>query len=366
MGKEGDKMKLKIIAMLMLSIFLGGCNNVKTTNPSGQKKIYQSDYKLAETKVIKSSDLIKELKNNSIKIEDHDLDFGEYSFRQDNMFVNIYTQEKGQDGDIENIQHIKIDLDNEEEGKIIENLVFKSIANLVKEEKLNSWLEDLEDQYDDFEKKGQLEARDEVSDMIRIGNIYASFVGTPAHGYKQFEIAWGDWSNLPEEFKGLAAELENQGLLIIDYTNGNKGSMINVQDGSYYLHANSKSVSKVEDKDASNLVGYRITYNPNDKHSYSSQLYGLIPENTKQPIKTEDMAGIDTVSRVMDMDWDDFVELTSEINDILEKDRKESYQGNQGMYNIEGEVGGYKYKISSELFDLFYSYTVLIEGTVHK
>lgn len=361
MGKEGDKMKLKIIAMLMLSIFVAGCNNAKITNPSGQNESYQSDYKLAETKTIKSSELIKELKNNGIKIDDNDLVFGEHSFRQDNMFVNIYSQEKGQDGDIENIQHIKIDLDNEEKGKISENIVFNSIVNLVKEEKLNSWLEDLETQCDDLEKKGQLEARDEISDMIRIGNLYASFVGNPAHGYRQFEIAWGDWSNLPEEFKGLAAELENQGLFIIDYTNGNKGSMINIQDGSYYLHANSKSVSRVEDKDANNLVGYKITYNPNDKHSYSSQLYGLIPENTKQPIKIEDMAGIDTVSRVMDMDWDDFNELTSEINDILEKDRKESYKGNQGMYNMEGQAAGYKYKISSELFDLFYSYTVLIE-----
>ena len=355
----------------MCSLFLAGCTGKQIESNLVARPIYKSDHKAKKGQVIPLEALMKELEKNGVEIEDLNSDpdhmVEEYYFNVDKMSVNLFTRKKSEDHDQPVLQRIVISPNDirPEKTQIHENPFFKSLMMIMEDDAgLIDWLVDLEEQYTPLGKEEVVSDQADIADIMAIGRTYISFYGVPLHDYKSLEIVWGDWEDMPGEFEGLVAELEHQGLMVTAYAKGFKGDMIKLESKPYYLIQKGWSNwpyydSKIEN--TSKAVAYKIMVDPNREQPYSAQLYGLIPEGLDNLVKVEDMLGIDTLSRVMEMSWEDFNDITSSINEQLNSTKEGLELRRQGDYKAQGQVNGYQYEIYAEMYGGAYRFTVLIE-----
>lgn len=341
------------------------------------RSIDQSDDKKMGEDAITLEGLVNELEDHEVKIDlldsvNRDL-LEEYSYDLDHAKITMITQRALEGSDKRMLQTMIFEVDDNhkedvyaEEVKLHENPFIKSAAGLIQDETLTSWIADLEEEYKERKLNKTDSGNNQIVDMKVIGRTHVVFVGDLEEGYKGIEISWRNEGDIPQEFERVVTELEEEGLVTFDYIRGYEGNMINLESKEYCLIQRVKSdVTKDEDiEDINNIVSYKVMYDPDEKQHYSAKLYGLIPVKSSEIVKVDEMVGINAISKVMDMNSDDFNELTSVLNQELVKAKKsflvalEEGEMTEGLvgscsYKQEGQVAGYSYQIYAEPRDGF-------------
>ena len=355
-------MKLKLIVMFLSCLLFIGCSTENIKSTSVEMPIYKSDYKPTDDHKITLEDLENELEKSGVELESYqsNMESGlqQYDFQVDKMQVTIFTKIAEENQVQEVLKSIHLRAEDPQGAKISQTPFFNSLVALINEPQLREWGESLENKYEALKLKEVLEDSERAQDITMAGRTYLSFVGVPLYGYKELEMIFGDWQDIPEELKGIAAELENQGLLTVDYSEGISGNMIKLESRLYHLIDKGRYASVEEPREGSmdteDVVGYKVMCDLTKSNKYSAQLYGFMPVESNDVVKIEDMLGIDAISRVMNMTWDEFGEVTRVINQELMKAQAPE---NERQYNAEGTAAGYRYELYAE----GYGFTVLLE-----
>lgn len=354
-------MKSKLVVIFLSCLLFVGCSSNKTNITAAQMPIYNSDYQPEDDHKITLEEVKKELTKSAVELEtyewDEELGLQEYNFQIDKMQVTIWTKRMEENKE-EVLKSMHLRADEPQGAKISQTSFFKSLVALINEPQLRGWGEALEEKYEELKLKEVLEDSERVEDVIVAGRTYLSFVGAPVYGYKELNIVFGDWQDIPEELRGIVAELENQELYTVDYSQGKNGGMVKLESRHYHMINNGRYTFvdwDLEDLiEAEDVVGYKIMYDLTKKNKYSAQLYGFMAIESNDAVNIQDMLGIDAISSVLDMNWDDFNEVTYVINQELMKAKNLE---DERQYNAEGTVAGYSYEIYVE----WNKFTVLLE-----
>lgn len=356
-------MKFKLLTIFVCTLLFVGCTGKKIETPPIDQRVYQSDYKLKEPEYILFKNLQAELEKNGLELENNSLELeqedeyahtadSDYHFLGKDMWANVYIEKEKREKPGEIVRRIELGLNNDSE----------TFIGLTDNEKINSWIADLEDQYTELG-----ETRNEthggyvrIRDAMAIDGAIINFIGFPG-GYKGLEIELGNIDRIPKEFEGVVAELEQKDLFVTDYTNGFRGNQITLANIQHYLNEEINYYREMTNEvHLSNSMAYKIMYDPHNKNHYSTQLYGIIPDYPDDFTPIEDMVGIDVISRVMDMSWDDFEEITSKLNKELEKVKKMQNERFFTKHSAEGQVAGYRYELAAQMYGEFNRFTVLV------
>ncbi len=362
-------MKFKVITILICSILFVGCQSEKIESPVTEQETYNSDYSVENDNVITLKDLEKELSKSGVKLEKYgdvsESSLGEYYLLVDQMNINILTKISGEKQE-EVIQNIRLSPAEAKGVEINQTPFFNNLLMQIGGTQIKGWLASLEEEYKELEEKEAPRGAKEIIDMLASGRSYLTFSGEPSHNNKVLEIAFRNWEDIPNELRGATAELENQNFVTIDYAKGFKGDVVYLASLKYHLVESGEFRYREEPAeslgDIESLVAYKVMYNPSNNFNYSAQLYGFMPVDSDGDVKVEDMLGIDTISRVMDMSWDDFTQVTGAINQELTKLKELGSQAQfQQEYNAEGRIAGHRYELYAESYGGYYKFTVFLE-----
>lgn len=363
-------MKFKVITILICSILFVGCQSEKIESPALEQETYKSDYSVENDNVITLKDLEKELNKSGVKLEKYgdvsESSLGEYYLLVDQMNVNILTKISAEKVGEEVIQSIRLSPAEAKGVNINQTPFFNNLLMQIGETQIKRWLTSLEEEYKELEEKEVARDSEEIIDILASGRNYLTFLGEPSHNHKVLEIAFRNWEDIPKELRGAAAELENQDFVTIDYAKGFKGDFVYLASLKYHLIDSGEYRYREELAeslvDTENLVAYKVMHDPSNNFNYSAQLYGFMPVDSDDTVKVEEMLGIDTISRVMDMSWDDFTQVTGAINQELTNLKEPGSQAEfRPEYNAEGRIAGHKYELYAESYRGYYKFTVLLE-----
>lgn len=384
----------KIISILLFSILFVGCSNVKTKDIVFNTQIYETPYETIEENTVTIEDLEKELQKSGIELQEivsERLFTKLYNIHEEDMNIIILVNNRPGEKYDKTLQEIEITIWDDKK-ELAAHPLIKNIAKLMGEEAILSWIGEQEELYhtnienmnehkesprevlydpignSEIETYRSSPYRDYIGDIVTVGRNYIVFEGRVGESRKKLQFSWGALPLVSKELKGVASELENKGLLITSYIEGAGADQVKITTPEYYLTENDRyhyryyhnEIEKMI-TDVEKAVSYKIMYDPNSSNGYSVQLYGLMYADESQNVKVEDMIGIDTISRVMNIDGGDFIHITKKINQELIKARKLLNPNLQREYYNEGDVGEYHYKIYVPSGIDIYHFTVFIE-----
>lgn len=366
-------MKKLITGIFICGIILTGCigakymgtkiNSINTVSAV----TYESPYEMIQDNTIMLSDLEKELQDRGIGLEArnrYNKYTSEYYLEYEGTVINIVCYDITDKKENEVITDIHMNWDDKVE--LNNHPVVESIANLIGKEKVLTWIKEKEEKWDKIAQENSKEESymDSFAEFLNIERCFIHLMGWNSNrGYnRNLEFTWAFVPYVGKEFEGIAGDLERSGLLVTGYIEGAGGNQINAMSPEYnFLEENGYNNDRVDEIDITKSVAYKVMYDKNKKDSYSVQLYGHMREDLSYVTKVEEMAGLDAISRAMNMDGKDFIKLTNQINKELTKARELLNPNLQRDYYIEGEMGEYNYIIAVPSGLRAYRFTVLIE-----
>lgn len=386
-------MNKKIISLLLWSILFVGCTNVKTKDIVLNTQVYQTPYETIEENAVTIEDLEKELQKSGIELQEivsERLFTKLYNIYEEDMDIIVLVNNRPGEKYDKTLQEIEITIWDDKK-ELATHPLIKNIAELMGEEAILSWIGEQEELYNTnienmnihkdtprevlYDPIGGSEIeiyrsppyREYMSDILAVERNYIVFEGRVGEARKKLQFSWGALPLVSKELKGVASELENKGLLTTSYIKGVGAGQVKITTPEYYLTENDGYYYNEKEKviaEVDQAVSYKVMYDPNSSNGYSVQLYGLMDADESQNVKVENMVGIDTISRAMNIEGGNFIHITKQINQELTKARKLLNPNLQREYYNEGNIGECHYMIYVPAGIDIYRFTVLIEKNI--
>lgn len=353
--KQVKKMKRLIIGIALSMALLTGC-----VGGNQEPIIQEALYDVEQDDMLKFSDLTKEIEQSGINFErvsGEDDPTMQYSYSDDNGHIIVFVDGLASpDHQIIRQIIIRSELD------LSQHPMVKILAPIVGEEKLLAWVAKQENQVAETAK--QKDEEQIIQDVLALNRSYMFFEYWPGSKYKVLEFTWAPKPHIPVDFEEIAQQLEEHDIQTTSYIEGVGGQTLTATNSDYYSLTKTRHnrTDGIEPKgDIGQAAAYKVMGNKDKPNNYSVQLYGYMEENLSYKTRVEEMPGLDEITKLMNMDEEDFSRITEKVNEELTKARELLNYNLQQEYYLEGDVGDYHYIIMVPEGIKVYRFTVLIE-----